>query len=113
MTLRSQDETRFPSSGRTRLLAGAADSLLQEMEIPDRLDNIRRFAPGDQEQRFPQAFDIAAIAGDLMRAIERGGAPTPSFDDAFHVEQILEAARRAIDERRWVDVPTLGLSASE
>jgi len=46
----------------------------------------------------------ACAVKDMIRAIHEGGSPLPSFEDAFHVEAVLEAARRAAVPRSWVEV---------
>ncbi len=46
-----------------------------------------------------------SLAGRFVRAVQEGNtAVTPSFNNGFQVQQLMEAARQANRERRWVDV---------
>ena len=56
----------------------------------------------------PQTRDIARVMqGFVARIRGEGGSAQPDFDRAFHVEAVLEAARRAILEGRRIEVATV------
>jgi len=47
---------------------------------------------------------LASIFAKMRDAIGGGGAAAPDFAQAFHVQEVVEAAVLASDERRWVDI---------
>ena len=102
-TVVTHDEGTFPTSRGTRLFRGQDGGRLEPREIPEDFVNPAgvRFAtdPGP-----PQAHDIAAAMQAMVGAIRGDGAALPDFEAAYHVEAVLEAARRAIDGCCWVDV---------
>lgn len=103
-TLTTDDPTGFACGPSVSLRRGSGGGKLEPVAIPEALT-----APAGIHFATPplrnQSHDIAGAMKDMIRAIREGGAPLPSFEDAFHVEAILDAARRAIDSRAWVDVP--------
>ena len=48
-----------------------------------------------------QSFPMALAFSDMRRAALSGGLAAPSFEQAWHVEQVLEAIRRSTVSRRW------------
>lgn len=102
-TIVTQDLNGFACGPTVSLLQGTEGSPLLPVEIPAEFVS----PPGIRFETPParaQSYDIAGAVKDMIRAIRQGGAALPSFEQAFHVEAILDAARRAIDGRFWVDV---------
>ena len=55
---------------------------------------------------------ITIEARDFLTAIETGEAVWPTFRDGLEANEVIEAARLSIDERRWVTVDEIRRSAS-
>jgi predicted dehydrogenase len=56
--------------------------------------------------------DVSAVQfAKFVRAIERAGEPGPDFDDAAHVQQVVEAIALAAESDGWVDVPARGAAS--
>jgi predicted dehydrogenase len=47
----------------------------------------------------------AHLIRSFVAAIERGESTGPTFADGVHAQEALAAVIRAVDERRWVDLP--------
>jgi len=93
----------FPTSRDTVLHAGKlATNRLEKIEIPERLlrtEGISIDAYSDPQPAYPMALSMAS----MVRAIGGEGA-SPDFEQAWQVERIQEALRRAVTERRWVRI---------
>ncbi len=103
MTVVTADTNGFPCGPRLKLSKGMAGRSLEPVTIPsdfERLDGVHFDVPPP----VPQAHDIAGAVKDMVRVIRDGGMPLPSFEDAFHVEAVLDAARRAALSQEWVTV---------
>lgn len=89
----------FPTSHSVRLMQGRDAEPLCAVELA------RDPSPELQAGAPPQATDIARLLAGFVAAI--GGDRSlaqPDFESAYHVEKVLEAARLAIADRRWVDL---------
>lgn len=97
------DESGFACGPSVQLLGGSGGGPLKPIAIPEALlrpPGIEFGAP----PAVPQAHDIAGALKQMIGAIHGGSVALPSFEDAFHVEAVLDAARRAAERRTWVDV---------
>lgn len=56
----------------------------------------------DAQHPVPPAFPMAISMEAMVKAIGGGAPPKPDFEQAFQVERVQEAIRRASEERRWV-----------
>jgi predicted dehydrogenase len=95
----------FPQSFDTKLFASAPGQLGQrterEVELPVRLKSI----PGssaDADAPCIGQFPMAAIFASMRAAIHGEGHASPDFDQALHVQEIIEAAHVSSLEARWV-----------
>lgn len=89
----------FPTSHTVTLLAGRDAGPLEPQAL-------QRSPPVELPAGAPpQATDIARLLEEFVADVrgERRGAQ-PDFERAFDVERTLEAASRAIDARRWVEI---------
>lgn len=93
----------FPTSRDVSLRKGRNAQPFAPLAIePVALPDIPASAP-------PQATDIARLLKRFVTAIRGDEKPAqPDFDRAFHVEAVLEAARRAIVQESWVAVAEVG-----
>jgi len=97
----------FPQSFNTRLFAGKIGGFERttvEVEIPERL----KVLPGSTahgDAAAPGLFPMARAFASMRAAIRgEAAAAAPDFAQAHHVQQVVEAAERASDERRWVRI---------
>jgi predicted dehydrogenase len=83
-----------------RVMGGrAGERALVVLPIPDRLI-------GDYDEsgdRNPSLFK--GLARDFARGIRSGVSPSPNFYDGWRNQQLIDAIRRAADERTWIDIP--------
>ena len=49
-------------------------------------------------------FALASIFAAMRDAIHGAGTAAPDFAQGLHVQEVVEAAVRASDERRWIDL---------
>lgn len=99
-TLVTIDQAGFPCGNRSRLYRGQEASPLSEVTSISQVNAVKFRTPPP----IPQIYDIAQAVAQMIRAIRLGEKALPDFEDAFHVEAVLDAARQAIDKRRWVQV---------
>lgn len=94
----------FPTTLNARIDAGKADGrTLCPVEIS--ADRLRPEGIAIDPAVQPQAVHGMAIGMQRMvQAIQGDGQGAPDFAQAWHVERILEAARRSSLERRWVAI---------
>lgn len=79
------------------------ERLDNELSIPDQFKTIA----GTQvhaDQVNGLQFPMTAVYRSLVDEILGAGKAAPNFDQALHVHEILDAASRSSDERRWVDI---------
>lgn len=50
-------------------------------------------------------FALATVFAAMRDAICHGTAAEPDFAQAFHVQEVVECAAKAAEERRWIDLP--------
>jgi len=95
----------FPTALDTTLFAGSAGATqLQQVEIPQRLLSDTRIKIG-ADFPVPPSFPMALSMQRMVAAIQGNEQPAaPNFDQAWAVERILEAARIASLEKRWVSL---------
>lgn len=87
----------FPTSRDVRLFAARDARPFEPLDTP------HEEAPPVADSAPPQATDIARLLKDFVGAVRGSGEPVqPDFERAFHVEAVLEAARLAIAQDRWV-----------
>lgn len=94
----------FPTSRDTTLLAGTlAGGRLETVQMPQRLLETSEIAIGADVEPQP-AYPMALSMNRMVQAIRGEGPASPDFEQAWLVEQVLEAARRSSVERRWVRI---------
>jgi predicted dehydrogenase len=103
----THDEGYFPTHVGVQIAKGGITETPKAIPLPPEFADLRD-VHFREPPTMPQSWDIVQAMQDFVRAIRQGGAPLPSFEDAYHVEAVLEAARQAIDNRSWVDVVPLG-----
>ncbi|HMO74820.1 MAG TPA: Gfo/Idh/MocA family oxidoreductase [Sphingopyxis sp.] len=97
----------FPMAHDTRLF-GTQDPALGSVrmeEIP--VDPEHLTVPGCRAVADRPETGLLALASIFARmrdAINGGGSAAPDFAQALHVQEVVEAAAQASDERRWVDL---------
>jgi len=103
----------MPQSFSTRLYGSNSGSTAMadnggetEIEIPDRLKTIpgTNLVADDPNGPF---FANASVASDMLRAIRSNGDAAPSFEQAVHVQQVIEAITLSAETRGWVRVADL------
>ncbi|MCC0057636.1 MAG: Gfo/Idh/MocA family oxidoreductase [Rhodobiaceae bacterium] len=99
-TLVTIDGAGFPCGARVRLYRGTDGGLLSEPASIPCSDGVSFESP----TQVPQIPDIAHAAAHMIKSIRYGGRALPDFEDAFHVEAILDAARQAAETRSWMEV---------
>ena len=89
----------FPTSHSVQLMQGRDAEALAAVKLAhDPSPELQAGAP-------PQATDIARLLAGFVAAIDGDrGLAQPDFERACHIETVLEAARLAITDRRWVDL---------
>jgi len=94
----------FPTSRDTTLHAGTlAAGRLEKVDMPQRLLETAEVGIGADVEPQP-AYPMALSMSRMARAIRGDGPASPDFEQAWRVEQVLEAARRSSSERRWVRI---------
>jgi len=101
------EHNHFPTARDTRLYGerSTVESWMghhrgEPLPIPERL----RSPPGiafTVDDAPSQSFPMALAFQDMRRAMAAGGSAAPSFEQAWHVEQVLEAIRRSSLSQRW------------
>jgi len=101
------EHNHFPTALDTRLYGerSTVESWMghhrgEPLPIPERL----RSPPGiafTVDDAPSQSFPMALAFQDMRRAMAAGGSAAPSFEQAWHVEQVLEAIRRSSLSQRW------------
>jgi predicted dehydrogenase len=93
-TLISQYPGFFPAGPDVELLAGQDGKPPERVAVP---------APSSfgQPLTFEHSHDIAGVMRGFVAAIRGEGTVSPDFEQAFHVEAVLDAARRSIAEKCW------------
>jgi len=94
----------FPTSRDTALHAGTlAIGRLEPVPIPQRLLATPEVSAGADVDPQP-VYPMSLAMNRMVRAIRGEGSVAPGFEQAWFVEQVLEAARRSAAERRWVKI---------
>ena len=83
-----------------------------------RLDAERRLWSGRAGEELSCEGPLEASSSDAFRhvarafhaAVREGAEPDPSLEEALRVQALLDALRRAAEERRWVDVEAVAAS---
>jgi predicted dehydrogenase len=76
---------------------------MEKVDIPDRL--LRTADVGVDYAADPQpVYPMALSMSRMVQSIRGVGSAKPDFDQAWAVECALEAARRSMEERRWVSL---------
>jgi predicted dehydrogenase len=94
----------FPTSRDSTLHAGTLESGgMEKVEMPDRL--LRSADVGVDYAADPQpVYPMALAMSRMVESIRGNGPAKPDFDQAWAVECALEAARRSMEEHRWVSL---------
>jgi predicted dehydrogenase len=77
-----------------RLLGAEADGRLEEISVPE--PSLEMDLPD------PHALPFVLWAGRIREALQEGTPLTPDFEDGWRNQLVLDAARQAARERRWV-----------
>ena len=102
----TRDEGMFPTHVGMKLYKGENTGVPQPVDLPAAFTELKN-VHFQSEPAVPHSWDIVQAMQDMIRAIRGGGMALPSFEDAYHVEAVLEAARRAIDTRGWIEVASV------
>lgn len=106
----------YPSDRNTSLTFGNAAPLMspqeRQLEIPARFFGLSG-AGQHPDSPYSVALSMGRLFADMVRAIETGGDATPSFAEALHVQQVVEAIHRSADQRCWVRVQSLSAELGE
>ncbi|MDB5444719.1 MAG: hypothetical protein JWQ97_36 [Phenylobacterium sp.] len=101
---------RFPEAFTTTLthaeLAEPLESTVRQLSIPERLKRVTGSSAEADEPR-GAIFPMAQLFRGLVDAVRSGGEAAPSFRQALHVQEVVDAVLRAQADRRWVSVPPL------
>lgn len=94
----------FPTALDTTLHAGTLESgTLERVELPEPF--MRTAGIGiDAGTQIAPAYPMALAMNSMVEAIRGHGVARPDFEQAWYVERIQEAVRRAAADRRWVKV---------
>lgn len=99
----------FPMAHDTRLL-GTRDPGLGNVELqPIALEPRHVAVPGCSARADrPETglLALASIFASMRDAIAGKGSAAPDFAQALHVQQVVEIAVQAAEQRRWLDVPS-------
>ena len=52
---------------------------------------------------------VSRLATAFFDAITNGTTPHPGFADGYRVQLLIDAARRAHQQGRWIDIPRDGM----
>jgi predicted dehydrogenase len=89
--------TNPPPDG--RVLGGrATDPERAELPMP------RRFRPFDDE-RDHRLMAFRLMVREFLRGVREGGSPSPSFEDGYRLQLVLDAAVESADTGRRVSIP--------
>lgn len=110
-TLISEHDGTFPSGPEVRLHGAQNGARPAELDLPEVCLSPPEFSFA-APPLVPQSHDIAGVMASFIRAIREGSRPSPDFEQAWHVEAALEAARLAILQRRWVDIAEIDPEAA-
>lgn len=102
-----QDGSMMPSNGGRvfvgKLGAPFAPVGLEEIPVPERLTRRNGVAiTGDKDSQGP-VYAMACVFNDMLHAIRDGTRGVrPGFDQAHHVQTVIEAAHRSVETGGWV-----------
>ncbi len=94
----------FPSAATTTLLGAEGGAshvpLAAEMPVPERFHAVpgAKLSPRDS---LTPVMPMAQVFAGVVAAIRGGGDAAPSFAQAVHVQEIVEAIQRSIERRAW------------
>ena len=74
-----------------------------EIEVPERLKVLPGISVHADEPRMG-VFPMASIFASILRELDGKGHASPDFEQALHVQEVVEAAAISSAERRWVTV---------
>ena len=101
----------FPEAFNTTLHAAQAGPFLRdqstetEVKLPERLLSVPR-SSAVAHMAQPAVFPLASVFRRLVDATRQDGAASPSFAQAVHVEDVLDAAYQSMETRQWIRVRT-------
>jgi predicted dehydrogenase len=99
--------TIFPQSYSCKLYRGddVAFMVLDEHEVnvPERFKTLPGISIHADEPRMG-VFSMASIYASMLREMEGKGRAAPDFEQALHVQEVVEAAAISSAERRWVTI---------
>jgi predicted dehydrogenase len=107
--LRLESSAGFPDTGNTHLYAAqcgahySVERLAREIDMPDRLTHVSGTSITADDPR-PVIIPMLKMFEEMARAIRAGDEARPSFGQAYHVQQVVEAAEIASAQRRWVRI---------
>lgn len=74
-----------------------------EIDIPSCLKRIEATSLNADDEEGP-FFANAVVATGMVHAIRSGGEAAPSFAQALHVQQVVEAVEQSSSTRAWVRI---------
>jgi predicted dehydrogenase len=100
----------FPMAHDTRLF-GTRDAALGTARMDEiAIEPAYRIVPGCHavaDRPETGLLALASIFASMRDAINGKGTAAPDFAQALHVHEVVEAAVRAADERRWIDLQSV------
>lgn len=110
-----EDHT-FGDGVTARLYAGSATKSQNGSINGEWLDTPAQYyqVPGTQftkEGAPPYMVSMGWMFHDMLRAINTGSTPSPSFDEAHHAHAVVEAVSLSSQTRRWVSVAEIDPAA--
>jgi predicted dehydrogenase len=92
----------FPTSRDTTLHTGTLrGARFEQLAIPERLLRTTELTTTFDAEPQP-VYPMALSMHRMLEAIRGQASAAPDFDQAWGVERVLEAARRSVQDRRWV-----------
>jgi predicted dehydrogenase len=93
----------YAGDARKHAFGTAAGSLQQ---IPDELYRVPG-TPFDRANAPPYMVSMTRLFSDMLRAVRSGSEGSPSFEEAYQVQRVIEAVTLSHQARRWVRIAEL------
>ncbi len=96
-TLLTPQQGMNPPAHGTLIGARRGEAALAPLEIPERLQPF-------VDDRHDRLMPFRLLTREFLRGIEEGSSPSPSFDDAYACQQIIDAIRQSSDSGERVEI---------